>query len=139
MIRQVPPLSRVTLRHVSLSTPRSTSHLARIPAPIQKNTRSLCLQKRADLALALRKPFSTSLQSYAAAPGNPYDKIDTKHEEVLEHEKLEQHPEEVTATSSVHLAFQEKGVDEPEKDVDMLAGVRSDLVGIEDTMARESC
>lgn len=47
----------------------------------------------------------------------------------MEHEKIEPHPEEVTATSSVHQVFAEKGVEEPEKDEDMLAGVKADLVG----------
>ena len=47
----------------------------------------------------------------------------------MEHEKIEPHPEEVTASSSVHQVFAEKGVEEPEKDEDMLAGVKADLVG----------
>ena len=48
----------------------------------------------------------------------------------MEHEKLEPHPEEVSTTSSVHQVFHEKGVEEGEKDEDMLAGVKADLVGI---------
>lgn len=47
----------------------------------------------------------------------------------MEHERIEPHPEEVTASSSVHQVFAEKGVEEPEKDEDMLAGVKADLVG----------
>lgn len=47
----------------------------------------------------------------------------------MEHEKIEPHPEEVTASSSVHQVFAEKGVEEPEKDEDMLAGVKADFVG----------
>ena len=47
----------------------------------------------------------------------------------MEHEKIEPHPEEVTAVSSIHQVFAEKGVEEPEKDEDMLAGVKADLVG----------
>lgn len=47
----------------------------------------------------------------------------------MEHEKIEPHPEEVTASSSVHQVFAEKGVEESEKDEDMLAGVKADLVG----------
>ena len=41
---------------------------------------------------------------------------------------LEPHPEEVSVNSSVHLAFEEKATEEPEKDVEMLAGVWSDIV-----------
>ena len=51
-----------------------------------------------------------------------------KHEEAVEHEIIEAHPEEVTASSSVHQVFQEKGVEEAEQDEDMLAGVKADLV-----------
>ena len=72
--------------------------------------------------------FNTSLQRYSTHPGNPYDKIDKKHEEAVEQEKIEAHPEEVSAVSSVHQVFEEKGVEEEEKDEDMLAGVKADFV-----------
>ena len=39
-------------------------------------------------------------------------------------------PEEVSATSSVHQVFHEKGVDDSEKDEDMLAGVKADIVSL---------
>ena len=80
------------------------------------------------MALIPHKPFSTSIQRYSTHPGNPFDKIDKKHEHALEGEKLEVHPEEVSATSSVHQIFHEKGVEEEEKDEDMLAGVKADFV-----------
>ena len=41
---------------------------------------------------------------------------------------MEPHPNEVSAVSSVHQVFGEKGVEEPEKEEDMLAGVKEDLV-----------
>ncbi|MCJ1279649.1 hypothetical protein MMC21_007473 [Puttea exsequens] len=82
------------------------------------------------LALTLRKPSSTYLQRYST-----YDKPDKKHEEEVENERLEPHPEEISATSSVHQVFHEKGVEEPEKDVDMLAGVKSDFKTIKETFA----
>lgn len=41
---------------------------------------------------------------------------------------MEPHPEEVSSISTVHQVFAEKGVEEPEKDEDMLAGVKADLV-----------
>lgn len=41
---------------------------------------------------------------------------------------MEAHPEEVSSISTVHQVFAEKGVEEPEKDEDMLAGVKADLV-----------
>ncbi len=46
----------------------------------------------------------------------------------MEHEKIEPHPDEVSASSSVHQIFHEKGVEEEEKDEDMLAGVKADFV-----------
>ena len=81
------------------------------------------------LAVTIHRPLSTSLQRLQTTTASPVDRIDRKHEEVVEHEKLEPHPEEVSATSSTHEIFHEKGVEDPEKDVDMLAGIKSDLVG----------
>lgn len=81
------------------------------------------------LALTPHKPLSTSLQRCATHSGTPFDHIDSKHEKQLGKEHMEAHPEEVSATSSVHEIFHEKGVEEGEKDVDMLAGIKEDLVG----------
>ena len=78
------------------------------------------------MSMTAFKPFSTSLQRYAS----PYDKVDTKHEDQVEHEKLEAHPDQVSTTSSVHQIFHEQGVEDREKDEDMLAGVWSDWVSI---------
>ena len=122
-------LSRASLRYASSTSARTTSHLAHASSLQKQVPRFIGAQIRAPLALVPHKPFSTSLQRYSTHPGNPFDKIDKKHEEALEHEKIEPHPEEVSATSSVHQIFQEKGVEEPEKDEDMLAGVKADLVG----------
>ena len=55
------------------------------------------------------------------------------------HEKLEPNPEEVSTTSSVHQVFHEKGVEEGEKDEDMLAGVKADLVGRSRLHGEVSC
>ena len=79
------------------------------------------------LALATSKPFGTSLLRCAQT----IDKIDKKHEDQLEHEKIVPHPAEVSTISSVHQVFHEKGVDDPEQDVDMLAGIKSDWVRYE--------
>ena len=122
-------LGRASRRLVSSTKARTPSSLAYASKLRQRAPRFIDAQNRAPLALVPRKPFSTSLQRYATQPGNPFDKIDKKHEEALEHEKIEPHPEEVSASSSVHQVFAEKGVEEPEKDEDMLAGVKADLVG----------
>ena len=89
---------------------------ARSPAPLRPSR----------LALTAFKPFTTSLQRYIAA-----DHIDIKREKQVAKTPLERHPEEVSTTSSVHEIFHEQGVDESEvkeKDDDMLAGVKHDLV-----------
>jgi hypothetical protein len=124
-------LARSSLRHVPSSTARNQSSLARTYRSIQQASRGLNVQNSSPLALTLHKPFSTSLQRHAIqpAPRDPFDKIDKKHEEAVQNQKLEPHPEEVSMDSSVHAIFHEKGVEEPEKDEDMLAGVKSDLVG----------
>ena len=58
----------------------------------------------------------------------PFDRPDREHEEKLQQQKLEAHPEEVSTTSSVHQVFHEQGVEDQERDEDMLAGVKADFV-----------
>ena len=72
----------------------------------------------------LRKPLSTSLQRYAG----PYDHPDYEREKELGLRKLMPNPEEVSDSSSVHQVFHEKGVEDQEKDEDMMAGVKADIV-----------
>ena len=85
-------------------------------------------------------PHSTSTPSIVAAlqryattthpgPGTPYDHIDKKHEAKVANKEIESHPEEVSTHSSVRYVLGEEGVEDKESDVDMLAGVKSDLVG----------
>ena len=74
----------------------------------------------------LRKPLSTSLQRYAG----PYDHPDYEREKELGQRKLMPNPEEVSPSSSVHQVFHEKGVEDQEKDEDMLAGVKADIVSL---------
>ena len=121
-------LSRASLRYVSSTNAHTTRNLAHASSLPKQAPRLVSVQSRATLALVSYKPFSTSLQRYATHPENPINKIDTKHEEVVEHEKLEAHPEDVSETSSVHQVFHEKGVPEEPPDEDMLAGLKSDLV-----------
>ena len=46
------------------------------------------------------------------------------------HEKLKPTPETVSSTSSIHPMFSEVGADTPEREVDMTAGIKHDLVRI---------
>lgn len=121
-------LSRASLRYVSTTGARTTSGLAHASSLHKQFPRLIGAQNRAPLALVPHKPFSTSLQRYSVHPGNPFDKIDKKHEEAVEQEKLEVHPDEVSESSSVHQIFHEKGVEDEQPDEDMLAGVYSDIV-----------
>lgn len=123
-------LTRASLRCVSSTCARTTSNLAYASTLQKQAPRFVGAQNRAPLALIPHKPFSTSLQRYATHPGNPFDKIDKKHEEAVEQEKIEPHPDEVSVSSSVHQVFAEKGVEEAEKDEDMLAGVKADIVSL---------
>ncbi|KAL2056800.1 hypothetical protein ABVK25_003195 [Lepraria finkii] len=131
-------ITRSSLRYVSSSTSRTTAILTRVHGLRPHVSNKLSLQKPSTLALALRKPLSTSLQRHATKPGTPYDHIDQKHEEAVVREKLEPNPEEVSTTSSVHQVFHEKGVEEGEKDEDMLAGVKADLKTIKETFALDA-
>ncbi|CAF9922123.1 hypothetical protein IMSHALPRED_005351 [Imshaugia aleurites] len=130
-------LSRASLCYASFTSARTTSNLAHASVLRKQVHRLIGAQSRAPLALVPHKPFSTSLQRYATHPGNPFEnKLDKKHEEVVEKEKLEVHPEEVSESSSYHQLFHEKGVEEKEeKDEDMLAGVKADLQTIKATFA----
>ncbi|KAH6633412.1 hypothetical protein C7974DRAFT_375499 [Boeremia exigua] len=58
-----------------------------------------------------------------------------KAEDRYAHEKLEPTPETVSTTSSIHPVFSEQGVENPEKDVDMMKGVKSDLETIRETFS----
>ena len=58
----------------------------------------------------------------------PLSKIDPRHESEVGKEKLEVHPELVSAESSTHPLMSEVGREEEEKDADMMAGIRGDLV-----------
>lgn len=136
MIRPGNPtsLTRSSLRKVPFSTARNTTSLAPIHHLTQQAPRVFSIRKSSPLALTTYKPFSTSLQRCVTLPG-PYYKVDTKHEKEVKHEELPQHPEEVSATSSVHQIFHEKNTEEPEKDEDMLAGVKADFVSLHGTQS----
>jgi hypothetical protein len=76
------------------------------------------------LAVASFRPATTSLRHYVTT----HDGIDSKLEKQAAKEKLEQHPESVSTSSSVRQLLHEKGVPDPEKEVDMMAGIKADMV-----------
>ena len=127
--RHAASLARSNLRCLATPPARTATSLAWANGSKPNALRVPVAKKHCDLALAICRPFSTSVQRYQSGGASPYDQIDKKHELALEREKLEVHPDEVSTASSVHGVFSEKGVEEPEKSEDMLAGVKEDLVG----------
>ena len=108
-------------RSFSLQTTRTTASLARRTT---LESRNLERHKPFLLGVARYRPLTTSLKRL----DGPYDKIDKKHEDKVEQEKIIAHPDQVSSTSSVHQVFHEQGVPDQEQDVDMLAEFRSDMV-----------
>ena len=75
------------------------------------------------------RPVTLALQRYASTKDvNPYDNIDEKSEAKVARSEIEPEPELVSTDSSVRHVFGEEGVEEQEKDTDMLAGVKQDMV-----------
>lgn len=79
------------------------------------------------LIFAARKPVTASLARQATTQ-TQWDKPDKKHEKDVGKQHLEAEPDIVSTTSSVHSVFSEVATPEPERDIDMMAGVKSDLV-----------
>ena len=80
---------------------------------------------------AASKPLTLALARYASQQA-PMDKINTKHEAEVAKHKLQADPETVSSTSSTHPVFGEVGMEESgERDADMMAGVKQDMVTYE--------
>jgi hypothetical protein len=60
-------------------------------------------------------------------------KINKQAEDRYRHEEIKPTPETVSSTSSTHPMFSEVGTENPERDVDMMAGVRHDVVSTRST------
>ena len=80
------------------------------------------------LALASAR-YATRYENRYETQQPPMDKINTEHEAKVSQEKLAADPDNVSTTSSTHPVFGEIGLkDDKEKDADMMAGVKQDLV-----------
>jgi len=75
------------------------------------------------ISISIPKLNATSIR-YAGKFETP----DTKLEKKAAAEKLKATPELVSEFSSTHPVFSEIGTPEPEKDTDMSAGIKADLV-----------
>lgn len=119
-------LARSTLRFITSSN-RRTSSFAVVSAQKASILRTQSSGRPSSLALAIHKPWSTSLQRYASTI-NPDDQVDLKAEKETGNQVIQPHPEEVSVDSSVRQVFHEKGKPDEEEDIEMLAGVWSDIV-----------
>lgn len=83
-------------------------------------------------ALAVYQPTPKALTRYAHTNIMSVKQA-REHEAVLAKEKLPAYPELVSTESSIHNVNSEIGTPEPERDVDMMAGIRSDFETIKET------
>ena len=119
--------SRAAFQALNHSTPLTLRSSLLVPRNAIKFNTRLSTLSRTTRPMALAKPLSMALTRYQTNRG-AMDNIDSKHEQQVGQEKLEAHPETVSATSSTHPIFGEVGTEEPEKDTDMMAGIRNDFV-----------
>ncbi|KAF2089383.1 hypothetical protein K490DRAFT_37196 [Saccharata proteae CBS 121410] len=128
------PVSRAVVRSLKVSQRASIN----APACSTQSTSKLCTlgaRRPQNPAFASWKPVTGALvrkQNYALTK---WDKVDEKAEHEVAEKKLEPHPELVSATSSTHAVFGEVGVKEPEKEEDMMKGMKHDFQTIKDTFS----
>jgi len=83
------------------------------------------------LALALRKPLTTSLVRYRSSPAGITGGKEV--EDAYAKEKVPSAVDIVSTESSIHPVTSEIGRDNDEHDVDMMAGIKSDFLTIKET------
>lgn len=116
--------SRLALRSVPAPAARPLASF-RFPAPTaQRPTRfSSVASKRPQISqLAQFKPIQASVIRRALTEERK------QAENRYAHEKLKPTPETVSTTSSIHPIMSEVGAEQPEREVDMAAGIKSDVV-----------
>ncbi|KAI9761475.1 MAG: hypothetical protein M4579_000985 [Chaenotheca gracillima] len=106
----------------------STQHSTFTGCQLASTFRAVTGKRPNALALAPYKSLSTSLTRYASTKDVPESK---KTEEQFAKEKLEAHPEEVSTSSTTIPVVEGR----EEREVDMMAGVKSDLKTIRETFA----
>ena len=78
-------------------------------------------------ALAVYQPMPKALTRYAHTNITTVKQA-REHEAVMAKQKIPAYPELVDSQSSTHHLNSELGIEEPEPEVDMMAGIRSDFV-----------
>ncbi|KAF2812092.1 uncharacterized protein BDZ99DRAFT_496610 [Mytilinidion resinicola] len=128
--------SRTLLR--SLKSPASFSirkpQFTASPAQWTSRMCTISSKRPQSLALAQLKPLQAAIFQRSVT-NTPWDKIDKKHEEKLAHQEIKPTPETVSATSSTHPILHEIATPDPERDVDMMAGIKGDLKTVKDTFS----
>ena len=126
---RIPPVRNIVQslakQHVSLAGRRPQS-LGMTSFRLISTNHSISEKRPQCFSLAFHQLAVTSLQRYATATKPLSDRIDKKAEAKIAKEKLEPHPEEVSLGSSVVHAMDMPS--SKERDIDMLAGVKADLV-----------
>jgi len=123
--------TRAVLRSLSSATQQSGRIVFNAPSQKAQLTSRLCTlssKRPQQFALAPFKPTTTALLVRHQTTQTQWDKPDKKHEGEVAGAKLEATPEIVSSRSTTHPLFSEIGAEAPEKDVDMMAGIRADIV-----------
>lgn len=95
-------------------------------APLNTLARPSRASKPLALALALRKPLTTSLVRYRSTPAGITG--GKEFEDAYAKEKVPSAVDLVSTESSIHPVTSEIGTENDEHDVDMMAGIKSDFV-----------
>ena len=113
----------------SLTTSATRTTLSRYAQQAKFRTSTRPVKAAPVLALSTYQPLQKSLVRYASGGSKVVLGRDTEGEKAIQTQKVIGHPEFVSASSSVHPVTGEVGMtEEAEKEVDMMAGIRSDFV-----------
>lgn len=122
-----PTASRSLFR--SLNAASHQSIRAQIPAARPQLRSQLCTLSKRPQSLAMTNPTALQMIRQATDNRGPMDTIDTKRESRIGEKKLQADPSTVSTTSSTHPIMGEARSEESgERDADMMAGVKHDMV-----------
>lgn len=126
------PASRLLVRSLNAANAqplRLSFTAASNKAPLTSRLCTLSNSRRPQNGTAASlKPVPSALSQRQRYASTQWDKPDLKAEKDIAQKKLEAHPELVSSTSSTHPVFSEIGTPEPEKEVDMMKGIKQDVV-----------
>ncbi|KAL1652297.1 hypothetical protein SLS58_000424 [Diplodia intermedia] len=130
------PASRAILRSLSAANARTSLSAAGNKSALASRLCTLSNGKRPQAAAtAPQRPLSAALMQRQRYASTQWDKPDTKAEQQVAQQKLKPEPELVSTTSSIHPVFGEVGTPEPEKEQDMMKGIRQDVATVKETFS----